>query len=141
LSLYAEARAAEMAIVPWDDEQKRAFIEAQYKAQDDHYREHFPNASFDVILADNEPAGRLYVLRKEDQIRILDIHVKMEHRHAGIGGHFISELKSEAAAAKKPLRIYLEINNPYLPTFERRGFVDIETVDGFYLLMECQLAN
>lgn len=32
--LYASTRAAEMAIVPWESEQKRAFLKMQFEAQD-----------------------------------------------------------------------------------------------------------
>jgi ribosomal protein S18 acetylase RimI-like enzyme len=137
LSLYAETRAFEMTLVPWNDGQKRAFVEAQFNAQHEHYHEHFPNASFDVIVADGLLAGRLYVLRNDEQIRILDIHVKNECRAKGIGSHFIRVLKEEAQAAGKPLRIYIENDNPYMPAFERRGFGRVNTSDGFYVLMEC----
>ncbi len=141
LSLYAETRAVEMAMVPWTDDQKHGFVEAQFNAQNEHYREHFPDATFDVIVSEGQSVGRLYVLRNAEQIRILDIHVQDPDRAKGVGGYFIDALTAESHAANKPLRIYLEINNPYMPAFERRGFVSIDTLDGFYVLMECRAAK
>jgi len=38
LELYASTRADEMSLVPWSDEQKRAFVLAQFNAQQLHYR-------------------------------------------------------------------------------------------------------
>ncbi len=138
LSLYAETRAAEMAMVPWNEELKRAFVESQFNAQHAHYKEQFPDATFDIILSNGEPVGRLYVLRAADQIRILDLHVTKQRRGQGIGSHFITSLQKEAAAANKPLRIYLEVNNPYLAAFESRGFSGIDTLNDFHALMEWQ---
>lgn len=136
LSLYAETRAAEMAMVPWNDELKRAFVESQFNSQHAHYKEQFPDAAFDIILLNGEPVGRLYVLRAADQIRILDIHVTEQRRGGGIGRHFITSLQEEAKAANKPLRIYLEVNNPYMAAFEKRGFARIDTLNDFHVLME-----
>ena len=138
LTLYAETRDAEMAMVPWDEDLKRVFVESQFDAQRAHYREHFPHATFDVILSNGEPAGRLYVLRGPEQTRILDLHIAKEHRAAGIGSHFIESLKEEAIKAGLPLRIYLEITSPYMSVFERRGFSGIDTLNDFHVLMEWQ---
>lgn len=63
LGLYATTRADELALTDWTDEQKAAFVRHQFDAQTHHYREHYPTATFDVILVDDEPAGRLYVDR------------------------------------------------------------------------------
>lgn len=136
LSLYAETRAAEMAMVPWNEDLKRVFVESQFDAQRAHYREHFPDATYDVLILDGELVGRLYVLRNPEQIRILDLHIANEQRGKGIGTNFIDLLKAEAVAAGLPLRIYLELTSPYMSLFERRGFVAIDTLNDFHVLME-----
>ena len=59
--VYASTRAEELSVVAWDDEQKEAFLRAQFDAQDRWYREHYERASFDVVLIGGEPGGRLYV--------------------------------------------------------------------------------
>ena len=55
------------------EEEKECFLDFQFGAQHDYYREQFPDARFDLVLVDGEPAGRLYVHRREDEIRLIDI--------------------------------------------------------------------
>src|SRR4051812_19114238 len=45
--VYASTRAQEMALVPWSDAQKQAFVRMQFEAQHKYYREQFTTASFD----------------------------------------------------------------------------------------------
>src|SRR5688500_3290981 len=73
LAVYASTREPELAAVEWDAAQKAAFVEMQFDAQHAHYQEHYAGAAFDVILVDGQPAGRLYVSRESDEIRIVDI--------------------------------------------------------------------
>ena len=135
LQAYASIRAAEMAQVPWSDEQREAFVRAQFAAQQLHYQTHNPNATHDIILREDQPVGRLYVSRREKEIRILDITILPEHRNQGLGTPLIENLMNEAAAAGKPLNIYVESFNPSLHLFERLGFHKAED-DGVNYLME-----
>ena len=73
LCVYAGTRAEELAPVPWNPEQKAAFVAQQFAAQTAHYAQHYAGMSADVILVDDEPAGRLLVTRWADEIRIVDI--------------------------------------------------------------------
>src|SRR4051812_36690274 len=84
--IYDSTRADELALVDWDDAQKRAFLAMQFRAQHVFYHDQFPGAAFDLILRDGEPIGRLYVDRRADEVRVLDIALLPEHRGAGIGG-------------------------------------------------------
>ena len=56
--VYAGTRAAELAAVPWTEEEKAAFLQMQFAAQAQYYREHYPDASFDVILLDADGRAR-----------------------------------------------------------------------------------
>ena len=73
LSVYASAREPELAAVDWDAAQRAAFVRMQFDAQHAYYQEHYGRATFDVILVGGQPAGRLYVSREDDEIRIVDI--------------------------------------------------------------------
>jgi ribosomal protein S18 acetylase RimI-like enzyme len=133
--VYASTRWEELAPVPWDDEQKRAFLRMQAVAQHAYYQESYKGADWLVIERFGLPAGRLYVHRREKEIRLVDIALLPEHRNAGIGSALLRELIAESTAAGKPLRIHVEKNNPALGLYERLGFVPI--VDkGVYHLME-----
>ena len=135
LSVYASTREPELATVEWDAAQKAAFVEMQFDAQHAYYQEHYAGAAFDIILVDGQPAGRLYVSREDDEIRIVDIALLPEFCNRGIGTTLLRGLQSEAAAAGKPLRIHVERFNPALRLYERLGFRPIED-KGVYLFME-----
>jgi ribosomal protein S18 acetylase RimI-like enzyme len=135
LAVYASTREPELAAVEWDAEQKAAFVRMQFDAQHAYYQEHYAGAAFDVILVGGDPAGRLYVAREEDEIRIVDIALLPDFCNRGVGTTLLRGLQSEAAAAGKPLRVHVERFNPALRLYERLGFRQIDD-RGVYLFME-----
>jgi ribosomal protein S18 acetylase RimI-like enzyme len=132
---YGSTRELELAVVPWTDEQKMAFIRMQFNAQQADYQSRFPQATHLIIQADAHPAGRIYLARLADSIRILDLTILPEHRNAGLGTQILKDLMEEANVAGKAVRIYVENFNPSLRLFERLGFSPVEEL-GVHLLME-----
>lgn len=140
-AVYAGTRTEEMALVPgWSDEQKGAFLRQQFEAQDRYYREHYPGASFDVIVAEGVGVGRLYVARWPEEIRLVDLALLPEHRAFGLGTRVLSDLQDEARASDRPLRIHVERYNRALRLYERLGFRVIED-RGVYLFLEWRAAS
>ena len=135
LRVYASTREQELRLVNWSADQKAAFVQMQFGAQDSYYREQYARATFDVIEVESEAAGRLYVDRLEDEIRIIDITLLPEHRGRGIGTTLIRQLLDEAAAGRKRLSIHVERHNPARRLYERLGFAMVAD-RGVYLLME-----
>ncbi len=136
--LYGNTRQWEMdLLVDWSDEEKAAFINQQHNLQHAYYQQVFPDARYELILGDGEPIGRLYVDRREDEHRIIDISLLDTHRGHGIGGKIMQDLLDEAAAAGKMVRIHVEQNNPAMKLYDRLGFKKIEE-QGIYWLMEWQ---
>jgi GNAT superfamily N-acetyltransferase len=133
--IYASTRAEELASVDWSPSDKEAFLRMQFEAQDRHYREHYAGAEFLVVLAGDEPAGRLYVERREDEIRIVDVALLEPYRGKGIGGALVRDLLDEAGRSGKPVRIHVERLNPALRLYARLGFRQVAD-RGVYLLME-----
>ena len=133
--VYASTRAEELAQVDWDDEQKNNFLAMQFNAQHSHYMEHFPDASFQVILREEVPVGRLYVDRRSDEIRVIDIALLPDFQREGIGSGLLKTLLAEAGNSCLPVRIHVERNNPAMSLYDRLGFRQIED-QGVYLLME-----
>lgn len=133
--LYASTREEELAGVGWSPEEKETFLRMQFGAQHRFYQEQFQAARFDLILLDGEPVGRLYVDRREDEIRLIDIALRPEHRNAGIGGSLMRDLLEEGQEVGKPVRIHVERFNPALRLYQRLGFQRIED-QGPYFLME-----
>jgi ribosomal protein S18 acetylase RimI-like enzyme len=137
LEVYASTRADEMSQTGWDDAQRRAFLKLQFVAQQQHYRTYYPQGEHSLILLNEKPAGRLYVARSLEEIRILDIALLAEHRNKGIGTRVIKDLMAESRKTVKPVRIYVENFNPALRLFERMGFLQVEE-KGFHYLMQWQ---
>ena len=134
--VYATTRVDELALVPWTDEQKAAFLAQQFEAQDAHYRKHHGDATFDVIEVDGEPAGRLYVHRGPREIRIVDIALTPPYRGRGLGTGLLRALIAEAEESRRALSIHVEVHNPARRLYERLGFRPAGDGDGVYLRME-----
>jgi len=131
--VYTCTRAAEIEVVPWNEEQKAAFLRFQFEAQDSYYRAQFPSADFQIIMNGDVPVGRLYVSREADGIRILDITILPESRSKGIGTSLIGQLLDEAA--DRAVTIWVENFNPSQSLFRRLGFSVVQE-DGFNQLLE-----
>lgn len=134
LAIYASTRVEELARVPWSDEQRAAFVAMQFEAQDRHYREHYPRATFDLVLCDAAVAGRLYVHRGSSEIRIVDVALLPDFRGRGLGSTLLGELIAEAAASRRALTIHVEQWNRARRLYERLGFRVAED-KGVYLFM------
>ena len=133
--VYAGTREEELALVPWDEAQKEAFLRSQFAAQSRWYREHYARATHEIVLVEGVPAGRLYVHRGETEIRIVDIALLPDHRGNGVGTALLSEILAEADAAGKRVTIHVERFNPALRLYERLGFSVAED-KGAYLFLE-----
>ena len=133
-ALYSTVRAEEMTLVPWDDNQKTAFLQSQFKAQHEYYLTSYPQGSFQLIELDGKSIGRLYLAELDDEIRIIDLTILPEYRGKGFGSEIISDILQKAA---KPVRIYLESFNQSNDLFKRFGFHKISD-EGVYQLWECR---
>ncbi len=135
LRIYSSTRAEELAAVPWSAQEKQDFLRFQFDAQHKYYQEHFPRAAFDLILQGGEPIGRLYVDRRDDEIRLIDIALLPEHRGVGVGGAIMQRVLAEGRESGRLVRIHVEHNNPAMRLYRRLGFEKIEE-QGVYHLME-----
>ena len=132
--LYATTRADEMAAVDWSEAEKAEFVRSQFQAQHTYYMEQFPGSTFDLILEDGEPIGRLYVDRRRDEIRLIDIALMPEKRRSGIGGRLMRQVLDEAEGAGLPVQIHVERYNPALALYRRLGFEVVEDQQVYYLM-------
>jgi GNAT superfamily N-acetyltransferase len=133
--LYASTREEELRLVDWTDERKETFLRQQFAAQDLHYRENYPGAQRDIILIAGQPAGRLYIHRGSDEIRLMDIALVPEFRGAGLGTQLIQDVLAEGERVGKPVTIHVEVFNPARRLYERLGFTN-KVDKGVYWLME-----
>lgn len=136
--LYASTRAEEVAqVTQWSDEQKQQFLQMQFDAQHTYYQEQFQDAEYLVIEQEKQPVGRIYIDRRTDEIRLIDIALLPEARGQGLGAALLEDLLEEAQTSNLPVRIHVEKNNPAMRLYIRLGFRQIED-QGVYDLMEWQ---
>ena len=133
-AVYGSTREEELEPTGWSRAQKDAFIAQQFHAQDVYYKQHYEGATYDVVLVDGEPAGRLYVARWENEIRIMDIALLPAFRGRGIGEGLLRPLLQEGEDAGVPVSIHVEQSNPALSLYRRLGFEPVEE-RGPYVLM------
>jgi len=133
-ALYASTRAEELALTGWSDAQKEEFTRMQFAAQTSHYRIHYPDAVWNIILHDGVRAGRLIVDRREGEIGIIDISLVPEFRGRGIGTRMLRNLFGRAWEERRIVSIHVEKFNPARRLYDRLGFRLVED-KGVYLLL------
>ncbi len=136
LRVYDSTRAEELAQAEWQEGQREAFLKWQFDLQRQEYDARFPDAEYFVILINDQPAGRIWIGRDDEQIRLLDIALLPEFQNRGAGTLLLKELIADAAKAGKILRhMVFVLNNDAHRFYERLGFVIIEDF-GAYKHME-----
>jgi ribosomal protein S18 acetylase RimI-like enzyme len=136
LALYHSTRDRELSQAAWQDGQRESFVRWQFDLQRREYDARFPDARYQLIVIDDEPAGRIWVGEDDEQIRLLDIALLPQFQNLGAGTILLKDLMREAEAAKKFLRHMVFVLNDNAHRFyERLGFVIIEDL-GAYKHME-----
>lgn len=134
--VYAGTRLDELAPLGWSAEQVEAFIAMQFEAQRRDYWRNYDTSRFHVVTCDGADAGRLYVERRADELRVVDIALLPEFRRRGIATHLFGALFEEADAAAIAVRIHVEHNNPAQHLYLRLGFAFCGETGPIYRLME-----
>lgn len=123
--LYASTRAEELAAWGWSAAQQEPFLRMQWLAQRRGYEARYPSEGHVVIELDGRPAGRLWVVRGEHELRLVDVSLLPAYRGRGVGTALLRALQEEAAAAGKPLRLHVTASNPALRLYTRLGFTPV----------------
>jgi len=136
LAVYNSTRNEELGQVEWGEGQREIFVRWQFDLQRREYDVRFPDALYQVIEVDGQPAGRIWTGRDQEQIRLLDIALLPEFQNRGVGTLLLCRLIDEARRENKPLRhMVFVLNNEADRFYERLGFVEIEEF-GAYKHME-----
>ncbi len=133
--VYASTREEELAPLQWRVEEKETFLRMQFAAQDTHYRTHFPDCEFLAIVVGGVDVGRLYVVRGDDEIQVVDIALLPIARGQGVGSAILGAILAEACRAGMRVSLHVERFNPALRLYERLGFRRVAD-DGVYLKLE-----
>ena len=98
------ASHSEYDALPLPPDQKKQLIEMQYRLQTADYKIRFPNSRHEVILIDDEAAGRVWWAQLEEEIRIIDMGLLAAACNSGTGTTLMNRFQEEARKCGKPLR-------------------------------------
>ncbi|MCK7594967.1 GNAT family N-acetyltransferase [Pseudomarimonas salicorniae] len=121
-ALYASTRTEELAPVPWTADEKSRFLLQQFHLQRHHYRTHYAEAGFWLLVSSLGPHGRIYVHCSPGELRLMDIALMPDQRGRGIGTALIRALQGEARASGRRIGLHVEPGNPALDLYRRLGF-------------------
>ena len=122
----------------WTNEQKKAFLHSQFKAQHTYYLKNYTGAHFWVIKFNDEPIGRLYLhtAYQESSMRIIDISLLPSWRNKGIGRGILADIMEHAASNERSVTIHVESFNPAMKLYQKLGFSLVSKTNGVYHLLE-----
>jgi ribosomal protein S18 acetylase RimI-like enzyme len=134
--VYASTRD-DLAVLPWPDETKEAFLRQQFDARTRDYEARFAEARPAVVLRDGEPVGQLWVSRSQEEVRMLDVALLPEHRGAGVGTSLVVDLLAEGRAQRLPVRLHVRVDSPARRLYERLGFHPVGAADVYQMMESC----
>ena len=132
--LYTSVREGEFMSLGWDEAQKAAFFEMQFRAQYQSYSR-YPNTEYLIVRRDQRPIGRMYIQHNEECLLLLDISLLREFQGQGTGSALLAALMTNARACHQSIQLHVEKSNPALAWYQRLGF-RIHADKGVYLAME-----
>lgn len=119
----------------WTELQRNLFLRSQFDLQTRAYRTRFSEEGFQLVLLGDEPVGRFYVARLEQEFRVVDLAILERFQNRGIGSALLRELQEEAAAAGLPVCLTVEQSNRARRLYDRLGFRSVGA-DGAHVRME-----
>jgi ribosomal protein S18 acetylase RimI-like enzyme len=108
--LFSDAHQ-EFQQLPLPPEEIDSVVSMQFHLQQQGYESQFPESRHDLILLDEEPVGRIWVNRAEEDMTVVDIALLAQHRNRGIGAMLYLRVMEEARAARLPVRCSVERYN------------------------------
>lgn len=134
--VYVAARWQEMAVTGWPEDVLTAFLHDQFRLQTLHYDRHYIDAACLIVEFRSAPAGRLILLDRPTDLRIVDIALLPAFRGQGLGGllvGWVQDMIRDRPDGK--VSLHVEPSNPARRLYQRLGFREA-AIDGAYMLME-----
>lgn len=121
-TIYAGTRTEELVVTGWSAEEQDAFLRMQFAAQADAYRQAYTGGAFLVIEVDGVGVGRLYLHRRPEELRIVDLALLPGHRGRGVGSAVLDAVLADADADGVVVSLHVEHGNPARRLYASRGF-------------------
>ncbi len=134
LQLFISTRETELRQVGWTSDQIRPFLQQQFTAQHQSYRQSYADADFQIIECQEKAVGRLYLHRGKGEYRIIDIALLPKFRNHSLGRYLIQDIQQAARKNSLPVSLHVEQLNPAIRLYQRLGFKSYDR-DGVHLFM------
>lgn len=125
-ALYVDRRMPELAPLPWAPDERQAFIDQQFRAQQTGYAATFPDADHWMVMVADDPndVGRILIDRRPEEHLVVDLVIRTAWRRRGIGTALMEEVVADAAAEGVPVRLSAAAHDERLVRwYLRLGFV------------------
>jgi GNAT superfamily N-acetyltransferase len=132
--LYIRHRWDEFAALPLSDAQKTALLAQQFSMQHGQYRANYPEPVFLVLAGSAGLAGRFYLCRQGQDIRLIDILLAPVLRNQGIGAALLAALIDLARRDGCSVSLQVGKLNPAQSLYRRLGFVENADVGHAWLM-------
>jgi GNAT superfamily N-acetyltransferase len=113
-----------------DPEQTRELVLMQQRAQAIGYKKEFPDATYEVIIFDEQRAGRIVIDRSGSTTAIVDIALLPLFRNRGIGSLILDSVLEECRMGKRQCKLSVAKTSQAIRLYLRKGFYmehDLET--------------
>jgi GNAT superfamily N-acetyltransferase len=133
--LFAATRAPEMAAMPIDAKAKDFLLRAQYRSMTETYRREYPNARWEIIEIEGEPAGLLVTDVGSACVTYVDITILPHVQGRGLARRVMLKALEEPRRLGLPAQVSVLMHNvASLRLCERVGFVRAEESPPFVRL-------
>ena len=126
-ALFAATRSPEMEVMPIDAKAKDFLLRAQYRSMTETYRREYPNARWEVVEIEGEPAGLLVTDVGSACVTYVDIAILPHVQGRGLARRVMLKALEEPRLLGLPARVSVLMHNvASLRLCERVGFVRAE---------------
>ena len=137
-ALYRSTRSDLLAMLA-DPRYVDGIIAMQRQAQVLGYRTRYPDARYQVLELDGEPAGRLVTADLDDALRVVDIAVMPWARGRGVASDTVRRLQDQAGRQGRAMTLAVRADNRVARRlYAALGFADEEDGDAVVIQMRWQ---
>jgi ribosomal protein S18 acetylase RimI-like enzyme len=115
--------AQELMAWTWPPAVLDHLLGVQYTGKIGSLRANYPHGSSEMVLADGQPVGWIFLDETSGEIHLAEIMVSVEMRGKGVGSAVLQGVLSAADRAGKPVRLLVNVmNKRAIQLYERLEF-------------------
>ncbi len=120
--LYLSVRDGESGFRDLDPSARTAAPEQQFEWQHAQYHAANPHEWFTIVMVDDKPAGRFYLVLHAASLRVIDISLLPEFRGHGIGTQQMLNVRAESVRTGLPIRLSVVADDVVRGFYKHLGF-------------------